>query len=101
MRKLDTMTLTYFTDGAGGAQISGKAEGMVPPPILIELPMIKIPRSAARQYSDSELSTATAMLAKMRSRRDVIDHLRDQEPAAAFDADRTLDVVVERLLNAM
>jgi hypothetical protein len=95
------MTLTYFIPRTNEAGLPCAPKEIPLPPIMLERPMIKIPRSASRQYSDSELSTAAAMMAKMRSRSDVIDHLRNQAPAVAFDADRTLDVVVEKLLDAI
>ncbi len=52
---------------------------------------VKIPRSAKGGYSDSELNTAAQMLAK----------LRQPQQEAGYDADRTLDVVVEKLLEVL
>jgi hypothetical protein len=68
-------------------------------PIYQERPAIKPPRSASRQHSDSELSTAAAMLAKLRLRHDVVDHLRSNPQPIIYDREKTIDKVVDHLLR--
>ena len=71
------------------------------PEVFVTRPMVKIPRSAKQEYSDSELSTAAAMLAKMRNQKDVIERLREHPDPVVFNGDHTLDAAVDKLLNTL
>ena len=61
----------------------------------VERPPIRVPRSIRRTVSDSDLQAAADMMAKLR-RRDDSRKLAAGAPAA--DAERALDVAVDRLL---
>ncbi len=94
------MTMTYLNFGGEGdfGFFASPTETALPP-VYVDRPAIKIPRSARREYTDSELSTAASMLAKMRKRADVVDHLKQHPCPTVLDGDGVLDKVVERLLN--
>ncbi len=92
------MTMTYSITGAVDSSLINTSAEVPLPEVYQTRPIIRVPRSAQREYTDSELTTA-AMLAKMRSRADVIDHLQNGCEPAEVDADRALDRVVEKLLD--
>ncbi len=71
------------------------------PEVYESRPVIRVPRSATREYSDSELCTAASMLAKMRRRIDVIDHLKKHPIPLVHNAETALDAAVEKLLNVI
>jgi hypothetical protein len=60
-------------------------------PATISMPMIKIPRSVRRKYSDSELAAAAIMMEKLRAGADA--------SASVSVEDRVLDAVVEKLMG--
>ncbi len=93
------MTMTYSITGAADSSLINPLAEVPLPEVYQTRPIIRVPRSAQREYTDSELMTAATMLAKMRSRADVIDHLRNGCEPAEVDADRALDRVVEKLLD--
>ena len=63
-------------------------------PAVVRMPVIKMPRSIKRRYSDSELSSAARMLEKLR-------RSTDAAPRGDLDADKVLDVVVEKLIDQL
>jgi hypothetical protein len=96
------MTMTYSNShGAGDSNFVHQRALPALPELYAERPAIKIPRSAKRDYTDSELSTAAAMLARMRNRADVIDELRKHDDSSIPNAESALDAVIEKLLDAI
>jgi hypothetical protein len=94
--------MTYTNShGAGDSNVVHQRALPALPEVYAERPAIKIPRSARRDYTDSELSTAAAMLAKMRKRADVIDELRKHAEPIIPNAESALDAVVEKLLDVL
>ena len=78
---------------------SGKLPDLAP--VTLKRPTLQPPRSSKGRYTESELSTAAAMLAKLRLRHDVVDHLRGNPEPVVYDSDTTVDAVVDRLLNRL
>ena len=72
------------------------SEMLAPRPV--ERPPIRVPRSVKRTVSDCDLLAAADMLAKLR-RRDDSRKLAADAPAA--DAQRSLDVAVDRVLMVL
>jgi hypothetical protein len=93
------MTTLHSVQEPTHATFFENAQAMPLPEVYITRPMIRVPRSATRDYTDSELSTAAAMLAKMKRRGDVIDGLRSRPEPAPINSDGALDRVVDKLLD--
>jgi hypothetical protein len=93
------MSMIHSIPGAADSAFFKSPQEIPLPEVYVIRPMIRVPRSAQREYTDSELSTAAAMLAKMRLRRDVIDELRKHADPVSVNADRALDLIADRLLD--
>jgi hypothetical protein len=96
--KVETMTQFTPFDGettfthAGDFLLESVLEPL--PPVMIELPVIQIPRAARRMYSDSELSTAAVMLAKLKGGT-------DRASRQGVVQDEVLETVVEKLMRKL
>ncbi len=56
-------------------------------------------RFAKRAYSQEEIATAELMLEKLRRREDAAPDVFTEPLPKPFDADRTIEAVVEKLIN--
>ncbi len=94
-----------------GAAVAGW-DAMVPPPRMdahllaellaprfVERPPIRVPRSLRRAVSDRDLQAAADMMTKLRRRDDA--RTLAAQAVVTNDAERVLDVTVDRLLMVL
>jgi hypothetical protein len=68
-------------------------------PAISSTPKMKIPGSVNRSYTESELSSVAKMLDRLRKRADVVEEVFLGPEPMRMDQDRTLDLVVEKLMD--
>ncbi len=76
-------------------------ETHVPLPPMQPVKPVRAPRSATRTYTPGEMATAAAMLEKLHRRDDLARLARRVELPDRYDRDKTIDVVVDRLLQQL
>jgi hypothetical protein len=68
-------------------------------PAFMERPVIRLPRSATRSYTDSELQTAATMLGMLRCRDD--QKVLARTSVVADESEHAVDVVVDRVMRVL
>ena len=89
------MAMRYLTgvNGDDGSAYSADDSLLEPMPIPLK-PAVRVPRSAKREYTDTEIQCAARMM-------DLLHRGDDRRTLADRHPDAVLDVVVDRILRAI